>query len=203
MNDDELDQLLNRWKAPPPSGEFRARVLAGFPPRERLGMDGPLRSDARLRWSRALRWAAAAAAAVCIIAVGAAQSGSGTLEHLAGGISRLRVTTMDWIGDLWVGHVALAFRQSNPRIYIEGELRSDVEFGGSGVGVWVRIPEEGKYLIGLRRTAFEGPVPPRAGRFDGHALEFQAGSRTVRIESTETYGFHERLPVYVMGPVQR
>jgi hypothetical protein len=203
MNDDELDQVLNRWNAPPPSREFRARVLGGFPARGRLEIDGPLRSDARLRWSRALRWAAATAALVCVVAIGAAQSGSRTLENLGGGISRLRVTTMNWIGDLWVGHVALAFRESNPRIYIQGELRSDVEFGGSGVGVWVRIPEEGKYLVGLRSTAFEGPVPPRAGRFDGHTLEFEAGGRSVRIESTGTYGFHERLPVYVKGPVKR
>jgi len=57
--------------------------------------------------------------------------------------------------------------------------------------------------VGLRRTAFEGTVPPRAGRFDGHALEFRAGERNVLIESTGTYGFHERLPVYVMGPVAR
>lgn len=203
MNDHELDQMLNRWQAPSPSRELRARVLAGFPPRERLGTDSSLLPEARRHWSRPLRWAAAMAAVVCIIAIGGAQSGNGGMESLADGISRLRVNTVDWIADLWVGHVVRAFRESNPSIYIEGRLRSDVEFGGSGVGVWVRIPEEGKYLVGLRRTAFEGPVPPRAGSFDGHSLEFRAGGRTVRIESTGTYGFHEQLPVYVMGPVQR
>jgi hypothetical protein len=197
MNDDELDQVLNRWKTPGPSRGLRARVLAGFPRRERLSIDRPL------RWGRPMRWAAAMVALVCMLAIGAAQSGGGTLENLGDGISRLHNSAMNWIGDMWVGHIVLAFRNSNPSIYVDGELRSDVEFGGSGVGVWVRIPGDGKYLVGLRRTAFEGTVPPRAGRFDGHVLEFQAAGRTVRIESTGTYGFHERLPVYVMGPVQR
>jgi hypothetical protein len=195
MTDNELDQLLNRWKTPAPSRELRARVLAGFPRRERLSIGGPL------HWSRPLRWAMVAV--VCMLAIGAAQSGGGTLENIGDGISRLHNSAINWIGDMWVGHIVLAFRASNPSIYVDGELRSDVEFGGSGVGVWVRIPGEGKYLLGLRRTAFEGTVPPRAGRFDGHVLEFQAGGRSVRIESTGTYGFHERLPVYVIGPVQR
>jgi hypothetical protein len=195
MNDDELDHVLNRWKTPGPSRGLRARVLAGFPRRKRLSFFR--------RRETPLRWAAALAAVVCMLAIGAAQSGGGTLENLGDGISRLHDSAINWIGDMWVGHIVLAFRRSNPSIYVDGELRSDVEFGGSGVGVWVRIPGEGKYLVALRRTAFEGTVPPRAGRFDGHVLEFQAGGRTVRIESTGTYGFHERHPVYVMGPVQR
>jgi hypothetical protein len=197
MNDDELDQVLNRWETPGPSRGLRARVLAGVPRRERLSI------NRLLRWDAPLRWAAAMVAVVCMLAIGAAQSGGGTLEKLGDGLSRLQSSAIDWIGDMWVGHIVLAFRQSNPSIYVDGELRSDVEFGGSGVGVWVRIPGEGKYLVGLRRTMFEGTVPPPAGRFDGHVLEFRAGARTVRIESTGTYGFHERLPVYVMGPVQR
>jgi hypothetical protein len=190
MNDEELDQLLNRWKSPAPPSWLRARVLAGAPRRERF------------RLGRPLRWAGALAAALCMLAIGA-QNGGAALDSLGDGISRLHSNTINWIADLWVGHIALAFRQSNPKIYVDGELRSDVEFGGSGVGAWVNIPGDGKYVVGLRRTAFEGTVPPRAGRFDGHALEFRAGERNVRIESTGTYGFHERLPVYVMGPVAR
>ena len=191
MNDNELDQVLNRWRTPEPSRGLRARVLAGFPRRERLSFGRPL------------RWAAALAVVLCLLAIGTAQSGGGTLENIGDGLNRLHMNTINWIGDVWVGHIAGAFRKSNPSIYVDGELRSDVEFGGSGVGAWVRIPGEGKYLLGLRRTAFEGKVPPRAGHFDGHVLEFQAGGRAVRIESTGTYGFHEQLPIYVMGPVQR
>jgi hypothetical protein len=138
-----------------------------------------------------------------MLAIGAERSGGGTLENLGEGISRLHESAINWVGDLWVEHALRAFRASNPSIYVDGKLRGDVEFGGSGAGLWVRIPGHGKYPVALRRTVFEGIVPPRAGRFDGHALEFQAGGRTVRIESTGTYGFHERLPVYVMGPVQR
>uniref|UniRef100_Q01Y80 Uncharacterized protein n=1 Tax=Solibacter usitatus (strain Ellin6076) TaxID=234267 RepID=Q01Y80_SOLUE len=188
MNDHELDQALNRWKAPEPSRGFRSRVLARFPTRERPN------------FSRLLRWALAMAAVLCMLAIGAAQSGKGTLENLGDGLYQLHNNTINWIGDMWVGHIMAAFRNSNPKIYVDGELRPDVEFGGSGVGVWFRLPGEGKYLVALRRTIIEGPVPPRAGVFDGHALDFQAGGRHVRIESHGTYGFHEHLPLYVMGP---
>ncbi|HEY1495272.1 MAG TPA: hypothetical protein VGF49_12060, partial [Candidatus Solibacter sp.] len=66
MNDHELDEALNRWKAPEPSRGFRARVLAGFPRRERPN------------FSRLLRWGLATAAVLCMLAIGAAQGGKGT-----------------------------------------------------------------------------------------------------------------------------
>jgi hypothetical protein len=188
MNDHELDQRLNRWKAPEPSHGFRARVLAGFPRRERPN------------YTRLIRWGLAMAAVLCMLAIGTAQNGHGVLEDFGNGLNQLHVNAVNWVGDLWVGHVMNGFRNSKLAIYVDGELRTDAQFGGSGVGVWLRLPEEGKYYVALRRTIIEGPVPPRAGRFDGHALEFQAGVRTVRIESSGTYGFHERLPVYVFGP---
>ncbi|MCU1233516.1 MAG: hypothetical protein JWP63_1483 [Candidatus Solibacter sp.] len=194
MNDQELDEALNRWKAPATPTPLRARVLADYPRGERRG---------RRDLGRLLRWSLAMAAVLGVLAIASAQSGGGALENLGEGINRLHMNTINWIHDLWVGHIASAFRNSHPRIYVDGELRSDAEFGGSGVGVWLRLPGEGKYLVALRRTVFEGPAPPRAGRFDGHVLEFKAGERTVRIESTGTFGFHERLPVYVMGPVDR
>jgi hypothetical protein len=141
------------------------------------------------------------AAVLCMLAIGSAQSSHGMLVNLGDEIYQLHMDAVNWVGDLWVGHITDAFRSSKPSIYVDGELRSDVEFGGSGIGLWLRIPGDGKYLIGMRRTAFEGAVPPRSGRFDGHVLELTAGTRSVRIESSGTYGFHERLPVYVMGPV--
>jgi hypothetical protein len=188
MNDQELDRVLNRWKTPEPSRGFRRRVLENYPRRERPN------------FGRLLRWSLAMAAVLCMLAIGAAQSG-GALENLGDGILRLHNNTINWIGDLWVGHITDAFRNSNPKIYVDGELRSDVEFGGRGIAVWLRIPGEGKYYVAMRGTAIEGPRPPRAGVFDGHALDFQLGGRHVRIESTGTYGFHEHLPLYVMGPV--
>ena len=191
MNDQELDQALNRWKTPEPSAGLRARVLARYP-----------RPELR-NFGRPLRWGLAMAAVLGLLAIASAQSGGGTLENIGDGIVRLHNNTINWIGDLWVGHVADAFRNSKPNIYVDGDLRTDVDFGGTGVGVWLRLPGEGKYLVALRRTGFEGPIPPRAGVFDGHVLAFQAGGHAVRIESAHTYGFHQHLPVYVLGPVQR
>lgn len=191
MNDQELDQLLNRWKAPEPPVGLRARILATYP-----------RPELR-NFGRRLRWGLAMAAALCLLAIGSAQSGGGTLENIGDGIVRLHNDSINWIQDLWVGHIADRFRNSNPKVYVDGDLRADAEFGGSGIGVWLRLPGEGKYLVALRRRAIEGAVPPRAGLFDGHVLEFQAGAHLVRIESSHTYGFNERLPVYVLGPVAR
>jgi hypothetical protein len=186
MNDNELDEALNKWRTPAPSNALRARVLEQFPRRERRS------------FARPLRWGLAMAAAMCLLAIGGAQSGGG-LGNLGDGLMRLHNDAFNFVGDLWVGHVMTAFRNSNPKIYVDGELRADAEFGGSGIGLWLRVPEDGKYFIGMRRTAFEGPVPPRSGRFDGRTLEFQSGARAVRIEAAETFGF-ERLPVYVLGP---
>jgi hypothetical protein len=189
MNEHELDEALNRWKAPAPPRTLRGRVLAAFPRREPPN------------FGRLVRWGLAMAAVLGMLAIGTAQTGHGTLENLGDGILRLHNNTVNWIHELWVGHIADAFRHSKPKIYVDGELRSDAEFGGSGAAVWLRLPEDGKYLVALRRSIITGPVPPRAGVFDGHALDFQAGGRHVRIESNGTYGVHEHLPVYVMGPV--
>ena len=198
MNDRELDEALNQWQAPAPSTSLRARVIAGYPQR------------APRNFGRLLRIGLAMAAVLCLLAVASAQMASGpgqgwdgTAASIAGGLNRMHMKAINRIHDLWAGHVADSFRNSNPKIFVDGDLRNDVELGGSGAGLWVRIPGEGKYLVALRKSAFEGSVPPRSGRFDGHVLQFQAGAQEVRIESHGVYGFHERYPVYVLGPVQR
>ena len=192
MNDSELEEVLNRWKAPAPPRDLRARVLASYPRRERPSL------------GRLLRWGFGDGGGAGVLRVGSAGRRRSAGEsrgrdlspaHRHGQLGRRRSGS-----DTSRTH----FCNSHPKVYVDGELRSRRGSGRLGSGVCgCELPAEGKYLIGLRRTAFEGPVPPRAGRFDGHALEFQAGGRTVRIESNGTYGFHERLPVYVMGPVGR
>jgi hypothetical protein len=188
MTENELDQLLNRWRTPVPSTQLRERVLEKFPRRERRG------------FGRALGWAAAAAVLLCMLAIGTAQSGHGALENFATGVRDLSQNVTQFFDQLWLGHILSAFSNSHPKIYVDGELQKDAVFGGRGGGWWVRIPGEGKYYLALTPHLFEGPVPPAAGRFDGHVLEFQAGGRAVRIESSGTYGFGMERPVYVLGP---
>jgi hypothetical protein len=188
MTDTELDQVLDRWEAPLPSPGLRARVLRNVPQPERR------------RGVRPLRWVLAIAVASCLLAIGMGQTGHTAVENLAGQLHTYRERLGRLANQLWVGHILAAFRDSHLKFYVDGELRADATFGGSGEGWWLRTPGEGKYYLTLSRFVFEGPVPPRAGRFDGHVLEFQSGGRVVRIESDDTFGFGlERLPVYVVG----
>jgi hypothetical protein len=188
MTDSELDQLLNRWRTPVPSSGLRARVLERFPRRERRG------------FTRPLQWAVATAVVLCMLAIGMAQSGHGTLENFAAGVRDLSENVTQFFDQLWLGHILSAFSNSHLKIYVDGELQKDAVFGGGGVAWYLRTQGEGKYYLVLSPHMFEGPVPPAAGRFDGHVLEFQAGGRAVRIESSGTYGFGMERPVYVLGP---
>jgi len=192
MTDNELDRILNRWQAAQPSSGFRGRVLDNFP------------FSVRRTFKRPIRWALAIAAASGVLAIGMERNGHWSIEDLAAQVQGYPVRVMTWVGRAWVGHVLAGFRDSQLKIYVDGELRTDAEFGGGGEGWWVRVPGEGKYLLAMSRLMFEGPVPPRSGQFDGHVLEFQSGGRAVRIESDGTFGFGlEHLPVYVLGPLNR
>jgi hypothetical protein len=188
MTENELDQLLNRWRTPVPSTQLRQRVLEKFPRRDPRG------------FGRALRWAAASAVLLCMLAIGTAQSGHGTLANFATGVRRLSQGVTQFFDQMWLGHILSAFRNSHLKIYVDGELQKDATYGGGGSVMWVQVPGDGKYYIALSLYGFEGPVPAPAGRFDGHMLEFQAGGRVVRIESAGTYGFGVERPVYAMGP---
>ncbi len=174
MTDSELDQLLNRWQPPAASPLLRERVLEKFPRRERRGFGRPL------------AWSAAMALVLCMIAIGTAQSGHGTLENFATGLRHFSENVTQFVDQLWAAHVLAAFRGSHLKIYMDGQFAPDAEYGGGGSSMWVRL--------GL------GSVSMLAGRFDGHVLEFQAGGRAVRIESSGTYGSGMERPVYVLGP---
>jgi hypothetical protein len=186
MTENELDEMLNRWRAPKPSAGFRAQVLARVPQREKRRFGWPM------------RWAAAAAVVLCVLSVGTAQDGHPSFGALARAMSHVHDDLFVLVDQLWLDYQVAHFRGSNPKIYVDGELVSGAEFGGQATGLWLRVPGEGKYYMTLNRRAIEGPAPPPAGRFDGHVLEFESGGRTVRIESAASGGGRRR-PVYVVG----
>jgi len=189
MTDNELDQLLDTWQAPAAPPSLRARVLAAFPKRQRRNL--------RL----GLRWVLAITAASCVLAIGMEQKGPITLDNLATGVHHVHNEMIGWLDEVWIGHVLASFRGSELKIYVDGELQPQAEYGGGGATMWMRIPGDGKYYLTLSARSFEGPRPPVAGRFDGHVLEFRLGARAVRIESPGTYGFHTDRRVWAMGPV--
>jgi len=184
MTDNELDQLLNRWRAPAASSALRERVLERFPRRERRSFRRPL------------RWALPIAAALCILALATAQNGH-SLENLANGVQRLCVRVDEFIGSMWAAHILSAVRNSHPKVYVDGQLLSETEYGGRGATMWVQVPGEGRYVIALHPVTLGGFALP-AGRFRGRDLEFQASGRVVRMEWGQTLGFGAERPVYVM-----
>ena len=189
LTDRELDRALDEWKSLAPSPALRARVLAAFPRQEPRGF-----------W-RPLRWAAAIAVGCCMIAIATGQTSAGVLDRFATGVRQTTTSVEEWFDQMYIAHVILFYKDSHPRIYVDGELQTGAVFGGSAAGAWLRVPGEGKYYIALTRSVIEGPVPAPSGRFDGRLLEFQTGGRSVRIESTGRYGFGGERPVWVRGPI--
>jgi len=188
MNDQELDQVLNRWKTPAPSAALRGRVLDRFPRRKRLGFGRPL------------LWAAAMAVLLAMLAVGMEQVSQGSLENLSREAHVYSQRTKRWFEQMWLAHMVHAFRNSELKVYVDGELRNDVVIGGSSGGLTVKVPGEGKYFLAFHLDGFKGAYTP--GRFGGHTLEFDAGGRAVRIESSGSFGFGDPRPVYMLGPAR-
>ena len=188
MNDHELDQALKRWRTPAPSPQLRARVLAGAPDRR--------------RFRPPLRWALALAATLGLLAIASAQNGRGALESLSTTAREASDHMAAFFDHIWIAHIVSAFGNSEPKVYIDGELQSGEVFQTRGARCSIRLGRD-KYYVLFSAHAFEGPVPPPAGRFDGHVLEFQAGGRAVRVEARHHYGFGGERPVYVKGPVTR
>ena len=203
MTDNELDELLNRWRAPMPPARLRERVLG----------TAPLRLEPR-SYRRPLRWALAIAAATCALTLGMGQTGHFSLDKVADGFSDLQMKTVNFFGGLWWNHVLNGFQNSHPQVYVDGQERSDTAMsppawiGEEAVATSLRVPGEGRYFIALGPNLNprygplnprHGPPPPVVGLFDGHVLEFQAGGRSVRIESGETFGFGATRTVYLLG----
>jgi hypothetical protein len=188
MTDTELDQVLNQWPTPEPSPALRTCVLLHVPRRERRSFGHPL------------RWILATAAASCVLAVGMEQAGHGVVADLSRQVQKVKRNVSMWVDDLWLSYTLASFRDSHLKTYVNGELRPDAVFGGSGAGWWLRVPEAGRYYLAMSSHFFKKrEVPPPAGRFDGHVLDFQAEGTAIRIESDGTYGGGMELPVYFVG----
>jgi hypothetical protein len=185
MTENELDQLLNKWRTPDPSSSLRVRVMAGVPERERRG------------WGRPLRWGLAIAVASGMLAVGM-QGGGSAIDNLADGIHSLHNSMFFWLDQHWTAHVFSAFRGSNLKVYVDGQLVPEAECGGEGAMMWVQLPGEAKYEVALRPPETRPAVS--AGRFHGHNLEFQAGGRSVRVEADRSVGLGTNRRVYLLEP---
>jgi hypothetical protein len=188
MNDSELDQLLDSWKAPAAAQSMRRRLKGKIPGKEWHFLAPPL------------IWVLAALIGSVVLTVAIAQNrdtGSGILIEI---VSQARMTFAEYFlqpreAERAAGIVA-KIRQSNPKVYINGELAGPLEYGTAG-SIKVRLPD-GIYSLMLYRSTGHESADGRlagwleAGHIHGKSIEFEADSQRVRIECDEDLVERER-----------
>ncbi len=184
MNDAELDRLLNTWEAPVPSQSLRQGLRAQFPRAERP------------RFARPLRWVLAIAIATAALAIGMEQSGGNSDFRIVRVVNRLYDEFVSML-DAWrASSVVARIRQSDPKVYVDGQLAGLLKYGHAHT-MDVQVPGEGLYSI------ISYPLPAnnaigrstgwvQAGYIRGNIVEFQAGSKRVRIECSKPIVDSER-----------
>lgn len=192
MNDDELDRLLNTWTAPAPTVSMRKGLRSKLPHRE------PRIS------ARPLRWMVAIAVISVTLAVGATQISSNFLDSQ---LARVIQPVYDRYADvvprgIWdlIGldvleetRIVARIRQSNPRVYVNGNFTAAPQYGPAAT-INVQVPGEGVYSITTHRGGVKGWV--QAGRIHGDTIEFEAGRNQVRIECDKPVVGSDR-PVFI------
>ena len=188
MNDTELDQLLDTWKAPAPTPSLGGRLRARFPRAERT------------QFPRPLRWGLVTLLGAAALTVAVAQTGESHADvvmHMVNHVYTVLVFTMDSHRAPFIRN---EIRQSQPRVYVDGQLVDPLEYRG-GATLVVHVPRDGAYAAtwiryvdrfapGLRQGWVE------AGRIHDNVVEFEAGGKQVRIECKRPIIDGER-PVFV------
>jgi hypothetical protein len=180
MNDKELDQLLDSWEAPPPPRSLREGLRARFPRAERRRIAHPF------------RWILAIAAASATLAIGMEGGGASPWNF------RIGQTLVGWYEAFMFGvemhHVAYTvgqIRDSEPKVYINGALGQPVEFKHA-TRMDVNVPGEGVFSVMLV-PGIKGFT--EAGTIHDNVIEFQAGTKQVRIECNSPI-VHSERPVF-------
>ncbi|HEY7336706.1 MAG TPA: hypothetical protein VH639_17565 [Bryobacteraceae bacterium] len=196
MNDTELDRLLETWEAPTPRPSLRHGLRARFPRAERLGFVRPL------------RWALAILVASVALVIGMAQAQSSYSQWDFGDLPvvsllhRMFENFMEGREARRVEQVVAKIRQSDPKVYVDGQLVAPLEFGPAK-SMDVEVPGEGLYSIVLYRFTRVRNAAGRptgwveAGRIHDSVIEFQAGGKMVRIECDRPIVGEDR-PVFAM-----
>lgn len=185
MNDTELDQLLDTWRAPAPPRSLREGLRARLPQGEKR----------RLPW----RWVLALAAVSALLALGVAQNAGSSWNYR---LVRVWSGLSQWYEDFLVGletrqasTIVAQIRQSNPQVYVDGQLAPPLEYGPAA-RMDVQVPGDGVYSIVVYSIVSGRGGWAEAGRMHGSVIEFQVGGRQVRIECSRPIVDSER-PVFV------
>jgi hypothetical protein len=183
MNDAELDRLLDTWKVPPPPASLRAGLKARFP-----------RAEPR-RFARPLRWILVLVTASATLAVGFEKRTSDLWDSgLVRVLSQLSEGVIESFAVWRASALVNQIRESEPKVYVNGQLVAPLRYG-HGASMDVQVPGEGVYSIITYPAGLSGWV--EAGRIHGSMIEFQAGSKQVRIECNKPIVDFDR-PVFAL-----
>lgn len=190
MNETELDRLLDTWTAPAPPSSLREGLRARFPRAERR------------RFARPLGWVLAVTVASITLSIGMGQSGDNLRGfRLIRMLNQLYENFQNGLEAWQSTSIVTQIRQSDPKVYVDGLLVAPLAYGPAA-SLNVQVPEDGVYVI----TSY--PMPSHqadgaltgwaeAGRMHGNVIEFQAGSKQVRIECNKPIVDSDR-PVFVL-----
>jgi hypothetical protein len=197
MNDTELDQLLDTWHAPAAPRSLRDGLRERFPRAERFGFVRPL------RWALAIALASITLAVVTVAIGDAAQSSDsfGDLPVVRFAY-RLYENFLQGREARRAERIVAKIRQSEAKVFVDGRLMSPLQYAPA-MTMNVLVPEEGLYSISLYRymqlrTADGRPTGwVEAGHVHANMIEFQAGSKQVRIVCNQPIVDSDR-PVFAM-----
>ena len=193
MNDTELDRLLNTWEAPAPPRTLRVGLRARFPRAERR------------KFTRPLRWGLAIALATATLAIGMDQIGASPwdfrMQRVLNHVNHVYRGLMEFFEPRMALNIVKQIQQSDPKVYVDGQLGAPLEYGGAAT-MNVKVPGDGVYsIISYPMASHQADGRPtgwvEAGRIHGNAIEFQAGSKQVRIVCNQAILNVDR-PVYAM-----
>jgi hypothetical protein len=198
MNDTELDQLLDTWETPAPPPTLREGLLARFPRAERR------------RFARPLGWVLVIAVASVMLAIGMGQSGENLWDfRIDHALNQLYENFLKGLEAWQATSIVAQIQRSEPKVYVDGQLVAPLKYG-PGARMDVQVPGDGVYSI-VSYTMLSHRSDPKfshradtsltgwveAGQIHGNLIEFQAGSRRVRIECNKPIVDSDR-PVFAI-----
>jgi len=190
MNDTELDRLLDTWEAPEPPPSLREGLRWRFPRAEQRRFAGPL------------GWVLVLAVASAVMAIGMEQSEANPWDfQLVRVLNRFYEGFMEAFEARRATNTVAQIRQSQPKVYVNGQLVAPLQYGPAAT-MDVQVPGEGLYSIisyPMRSHRADGEPTGwvEAGHIHGNVIEFQAGSKKVRIECNKPIVDSDR-PVFAM-----
>ena len=191
MNDVELDRLLDTWSAPSVPPSLRAGLRARFP-----------QTEHRL-FTRSLRWTLVIGFLSLMLAVALAQSNENRWDvPVVRALNEFYQKVMQAQEARRSAVIARQIRDSEPRAYVDGQSVAPPEYFGSA-RLDLQVPGDGMYSITwfrftqLKNAAGKPTGWVEAGHIHGNVIEFQVGSKQVRIECDKAIVDEDR-PIFVL-----